>query len=134
MGPSCGPRLRFLKHVHPDLQRALGMPSHHSTKLIPSTKIANPFSLSRRRPLGFEPLEDRSLLSVSSISDSSSDPWDVDQAIMLAKADFHGADLKGKDGPFARVGYDLALVYEEKRLFDQATPTQTFIPSNDTIQ
>ena len=44
-----------------------------------------------------------------------------------ARYAFHGRDLKGKDGPMARIGYDLAHLYFAYRAYREA-PSGTFEP------
>jgi len=37
--------------------------------------------------------------------------------LQKARVDFHGVDLEGKDGPFSRVGLELAVLYREHQAF-----------------
>ena len=57
-----------------------------------------------------ESLEQRLLLSINpaSIVDPHHSPYEA------ALEAFHGTDLVGKDGPLAKLGFDLSLLYEEQ--------------------
>lgn len=50
-------------------------------------------------------------------SDVEPEPFRSDVIEQRAVRQFEGDDLTGKDGPMSRIGYDLALVYEEHRNF-----------------
>ncbi len=43
-----------------------------------------------------------------------------------ARTDIHGADLRGHDGPFGRVGLGLTLLYREHQAFQQSQPGAEF--------
>jgi hypothetical protein len=43
-----------------------------------------------------------------------------------ARTDIHGADLRGHDGPFGRVGLGLTLLYREHQAFQQSRPGAEF--------
>jgi hypothetical protein len=47
--------------------------------------------------------------------------------------DYHGPDLSGKDGPFAKAGLDLLLLYHEYRAFRERGG-DTFSPSVGGVQ
>ncbi|MGD9723302.1 MAG: Calx-beta domain-containing protein [Pirellulales bacterium] len=76
-----------------------------------------------------EPLERRVMLH-SSTGDSTAS--NLSTAYQAALVDFHGPDLVGKDGPMARVGFDLTLLYEEQRFHQQQHPGTPFEPSSDS--
>ncbi len=48
----------------------------------------------------------------------------------LARADFAGTDLQGKDGPMARLGFDLALLFREHEAYVEGGRAGAFTPSN----
>ena len=50
-----------------------------------------------------------------------------------ALVDFYGPDLAGKDGPMAKIGFDLTLLYEELRFHDASDPTAPFTSSNPML-
>jgi hypothetical protein len=50
-----------------------------------------------------------------------------------AMTDYHGPDLSGKDGPFAKAGLDLLLLYHEYRAFRERGG-DTFSPSVGGVQ
>jgi hypothetical protein len=50
-----------------------------------------------------------------------------------ALVDFYGPDLVGKDGPMVKIGFDLALLYEELRFHDALDPNSPFTNSNTTL-
>lgn len=50
-----------------------------------------------------------------------------------ALVDFYGPDLVGKDGPMAKIGFDLTLLYEELRFHDASDPNSPFTPSNPML-
>ena len=62
-------------------------------------------------------------------------------AQQAAAIDFHGPDLTGKDGPMARIGFDLASIFEQQKIHDASHPGTVFLPqtalplmiSGDTI-
>lgn len=45
-----------------------------------------------------------------------------------ARYAFRGRDLEGKDGPMAKVGYDLAHLYFAHRAYQQEAPDEMFVP------
>lgn len=45
-----------------------------------------------------------------------------------AQEAFHGPDLKGKDGPLAKVGVDLALLYYEHQVYQEQESAAPFQP------
>jgi hypothetical protein len=79
-----------------------------------------------------EQLEQRLMLSVSA-ADLDSPPNDEADARQAAQVDFDGPDLTGKDGPMARIGFDLDLLYEEQKIHDERHPGTTFAPSNSEL-
>ncbi len=62
--------------------------------------------------LGLEPLEDRRLLHAA--------------AYDLALAAYHGSDLVGKDGPLARLGFDLSYLYYDHQTYAASQPSNTY--------
>jgi hypothetical protein len=50
-------------------------------------------------------------LALSLVSESSAQPVDEDSLRQAAAEDYHGADLRGKDGPLSKAGMDLLLLY-----------------------
>ncbi len=62
----------------------------------------------------------------------------LEQAEAAALRDVQGPTLAGGDGPMAKIGLNLAEVYEEFKLFeagtDIASSGSTFVPSNSEIQ
>ena len=59
---------------------------------------------------------------------------DVDpQVRQKALEAFHGPDLEGKDGPMAKVGFDLALLYHEWQAFQQHGEEGAFSPSASSL-
>jgi hypothetical protein len=82
-----------------------------------------------------EGLEDRRLLSGSS-GDSSADTspgHELETARQAALIAFDGPDLAGKDGPMGRIGFDLALLFQEQKLHDSLHPGTPFTPSNSLL-
>ncbi len=81
----------------------------------------------------FELLEHRLLLTASGDSTSPGDPAldDLAAAYHAALIDFHGPDLVGKDGPLARLGLDLANLFQQKRIHDQRQAGVPFVPVTD---
>ncbi len=73
-----------------------------------------------------------SLLAASAIAAPGADP----AATRAARTAFSGSDLSGKDGPLAKVGWDLALLSEEFRTFQARglAPVQAFQPSNQLLR
>ncbi len=51
-----------------------------------------------------------------------------------AREDFAGADLQGKDGPMAKVGFDLALLFREHEAYEQGGRVGAFTPGNRLLQ
>lgn len=59
---------------------------------------------------------------------------DVDSEVrQRALEDFHGPDLEGKDGPLARVGFDLTLLYHEWQTYRQEAADGAFDPSASSM-
>lgn len=50
-----------------------------------------------------------------------------------AQVDFRGADLSGKDGPYAKVGSRLARVYREYEQYQKSAVAQPFSPSSSLL-
>lgn len=48
------------------------------------------------------------------------------EVVQQAKTDVHGPDHAGKDGPLARVGFDLALLYRERQAHEQSGTAKAF--------
>lgn len=46
---------------------------------------------------------------------------------------YHGPDLEGKDGPLAKVGFDLALLYHEWQAYRQRGEAGSFTPSRSSL-
>jgi hypothetical protein len=57
----------------------------------------------------------------------------ADSVRAAALRDFHGPDLRGKDGPLAKVGLDLLLLYHEYRTA-RARGDSSFAPSVPGVQ
>jgi hypothetical protein len=57
----------------------------------------------------------------------------AERARQRAQTDFHGDDLRGEDGPLARVGFELALLYREHENCLVRACTR-FAPSNAALQ
>jgi hypothetical protein len=54
--------------------------------------------------------------------------------VQQANKDIAGDDLKGKDGPLAKVGFDLALLYREYEAYQTRSQDTSFVASNPTLQ
>lgn len=54
-----------------------------------------------------------------------------DSVRAAALRDYHGPDLKGKDGALAKAGLDLLRLYHEHRAFQRHDGDSTFTPSTD---
>ena len=80
-----------------------------------------------------ETLESRILLSASGDSTAASSRWQVDARI-AAHVGFDGPDLTGKDGPTAKIGYDLTLLAAERDAHALELPGETFTPTNRWLQ
>ena len=86
-----------------------------------------------------ESLEDRRLLAIavddldSIVVEPGPQPVDplVDQA---AEISFHGADLAGKDGPLAPVGWDLTLLFHEYQQYQLGGGFGDFLPRDGSLQ
>jgi hypothetical protein len=91
----------------------------------PRRRVRRPRHLA---PLGvsFEPLEDRRMLALN-----PNLGLDQTDALEAALVSFQGADLVGKDGPTARIGFDLTLLFEEHKLHQERHPDTPFSPSSD---
>jgi len=50
--------------------------------------------------------------------------------LQQARADFHGDDLQGKDGPLSHVGLELALLYREHQQYQQSGTSDSFQPKS----
>ena len=50
-------------------------------------------------------------LALTLVSESSAQPVDEDSLRQAAAEDYHGADLRGKDGPLSKADMDLLLLY-----------------------
>lgn len=58
----------------------------------------------------------------------------ADSARAAALRDYHGPDLEGKDGPLAKAGLDLLVLYHEYRAFKKRNRDATFTPSGAGLQ
>jgi hypothetical protein len=79
-----------------------------------------------------ERLERRILLSITPGLGVGGDQQ-PQTAYEAALADFHGLDLAGKDGPMARLGFDLTLLREEYQFQQVNYPGTPFAGSNSSL-
>ena len=98
-----------------------------------SRAVVRELSASRRARPQLETLESRILLSASGDSTAASSRWQVDARI-AAQVGFDGPDLTGKDGPTAKIGYDLTLLAAERYAHALELPGETFTPTNRWLQ
>jgi hypothetical protein len=78
-------------------------------------------------PSHVERLENRVLLTASGDSTSTTSD-ELAVAHQAALVDFHGPDLVGKDGQFSRLGFDLAYLFEQKKIHDANHIGSAFSP------
>lgn len=80
-----------------------------------------------------EALEKRLLLSINEGLTIIETPHEQADAQHAAQIDFDGPDMVGKDGPMAKIGFDLDLLFEEQKIHDVLHAGTTFTPSNSLL-
>lgn len=80
-------------------------------------------------PAAEEPSASTDTLAMGDSLSALADTLAPDEAARYA---FHGRDLEGKDGPMAKVGYDLARLYFAHRAHQRQKPGEPFEPPAGT--
>lgn len=74
------------------------------------------------------------LLGLAGLPHPATAQQPTDSIRAAALRDYHGPDLEGKDGPLAKVGLDLLLLYHEYKASQEHDGDTTFTPSTSEYQ